>query len=54
MSEKNSFLGVQVVNLDYVIKLREYPYNKKGRKLLVTFVAHTKFGSVRAQKEVDV
>ena len=22
--------GVQVVNLDYVIKLREYPYNKKG------------------------
>jgi hypothetical protein len=24
--------GVQVVNLDYVIKLREYPYNKKGKR----------------------
>ena len=29
-------------------------FEKKGRKLLVTFVAHTKFGSVPAQKEVDV
>ena len=25
-------IGVQVVNLDYVIKLREYPYNKKGKR----------------------
>nr|WP_308669477.1 hypothetical protein [uncultured Agathobacter sp.] len=24
--------GVQVVNLDYVVKLREYPYNKKGKR----------------------
>ena len=24
--------GVQVVNLDYVIKLREYPHNKKGKR----------------------
>lgn len=24
--------GVQVVNLDYVVKLREYPHNKKGKR----------------------
>ena len=24
--------GVQVVNLDYVVKLREHPYNKKGKR----------------------
>ncbi len=28
--------GVQVVNLDYVIKLREYPYNKKGKRSTIT------------------
>ena len=24
--------GMQVVNLDYVVKLREYPHNKKGKR----------------------
>jgi len=28
--------GVQVVNLDYVVKLREYPYNKKGKRSTIT------------------
>lgn len=28
--------GVQVVNLDYVVKLREYPYNKKGKHSTIT------------------
>ena len=28
--------GVQVVNLDYVVKLREYPNNKKGKRSTIT------------------
>lgn len=28
--------GVQVVNLDYVVKLREYPHNKKGKRSTIT------------------
>ena len=28
--------GMQVVNLDYVVKLREYPHNKKGKRSTIT------------------
>ena len=54
MSEVERRITEALVQDDRIDSCDSFEFEKKGRKLLVTFVAHTKFGSVPAQKEVDV
>ena len=54
MPEVERRITEALVQDDRIDSCDSFEFEKKGRKLLVTFVAHTKFGSVPAQKEVDV
>ena len=54
MPEVERRITEALVQDDRIDSCTSFEFEKKGRKLLVTFVAHTKFGSVPAQKEVDV
>ena len=54
MPEVERRITEALVQDDRIDSYTSFEFEKKGRKLLVTFVAHTKFGSVPAQKEVDV
>ena len=54
MPEVERRITEALVQDDRIDSCDSFEFENKGSKLLVTFVAHTKFGSVPAQKEVDV